>query len=244
MNGKIIATAAVSFVVGSLVGWAYASDKAEEQRARDKRDLEAMSHLLSKRTRQLTEVSQELNNMHKVVVPEEVVDPETPIKQIEGETEEETRANLQEIIDIYKPDRGAQGNFVENGRKVVESTKFDPPFVVSRELVQWDPEEGDDYEKSTLSYYPIHRVLVDEMKDIVPNGDIDSMVGWKNLNRFGDESGDQNVVFVRNRRLEVDYEIVNMEDDELPTHIKYGMSEDEFKSNKAAGKIRLREGDE
>jgi hypothetical protein len=84
--------------------------------------------------------------------------------------------------------------------------------------------------------------LLDDDND--PVDDIAGMIGWRSLSNFGGESGDPDVVFVRNDRLLSDFEVVRDDESELPLHVKYGMSEEEFKTNKAAGTLKLRREDE
>ena len=61
-----------------------------------------------------------------------------------------------------------------------------------------------DYGQNAISYYTGDQVLADERDQPIPN--IDYVVGRHNL-RFGDGSGDPNIVFVRNEELGVDFEI-------------------------------------
>jgi len=157
-----------------------------------------------------------------------------------GETPEETRSNLQNLIASYTADPDSRDTFVDRANRAMSDNQL-PPFVIEKVAYAWD-EEGEDHSKITLTYYPRDRVLLDEEED--PVEDIDRTVGWKNLNQFGGVSGDPDVVFVRNRRLETDFEVVKEEDKELPLHIKYGMSKDEFQVNRAAGVIKLRQEDQ
>jgi hypothetical protein len=72
---------------------------------------------------------------------------------------------------------------------------------------------------------------------------VGNTLGWKNLSQFGGESGDPDTVFIRNQRLETDFEVVRDDESPLPLHIQYGMGKEEFKVNKAAGTLRLRDED-
>lgn len=60
------------------------------------------------------------------------------------------------------------------------------------------------YSQNAISYYAGDHVLADERDQPIPN--LDGVVGERNL-RFGDGSGDANVVFVRNDAMQVDFEI-------------------------------------
>ncbi len=61
------------------------------------------------------------------------------------------------------------------------------------------------YPTETLTYYA-DGVLVDDYGDVVDPADIDGMVGSDFASHFGEYEADS--VFVRNDRLEVDYEIL------------------------------------
>lgn len=63
-----------------------------------------------------------------------------------------------------------------------------------------------DYEQANFTYYLGDEVLTAEDESIVEN--VDYTVGSENLRRFGDGSNDPNVVYVRNVKLKLDYEIV------------------------------------
>ena len=64
------------------------------------------------------------------------------------------------------------------------------------------------YSQVTYTYYAIDDVLVDEENDHpLPHADI--VVGLDNL-QFGHGTDDDNVVFVRNDKLEIDMEICRL----------------------------------
>lgn len=81
--------------------------------------------------------------------------------------------------------------------------QYEEPFVISRE----EFDEGyPHFDKITITYYENDDVLADEQDEVIP--DIDAVVGYDSLGRFGDMSEDDCVVYVRNGRLGADYEIV------------------------------------
>ncbi len=238
MTPKVIAFGISCFGLGAVVGWAVTRYRVDKKVKDTDESVEAMSTLLRKRTIQLATVQSELDEATRDA---DIFDGQNDDEEVpEDETIDETREKLQSLISEYtgNPDEGA--SFAERAVRSMEPD-YTPPFVISREKYAWDEEEGDEYDKITLTYFPKSRVLLDDDKD--PIDDVDSTIGWKSLNQFGGESGDPDVVFVRNRRMLVDYEVVREDDDELPLHVKYGMSHDEFATNEAAGLIRFREGD-
>lgn len=156
---------------------------------------------------------------------------EAPIE----ESPEQTRTNLQNLISRYTQDEGAAEQFANYAGKTFERD-YTPPFVISQAEYAWG-EDGNDYSKITLAYYPGARVVLDEDDERID--DVPNTIGWRNLNRFGEESGDADTVFVRNRRLLSDFEVVRT-DDPLPLHIRYGMPKSEFKAARASGMLKMR----
>lgn len=154
---------------------------------------------------------------------------------------ERERARLQSIIDEYTANPEDVDKFTNMALQEHVGPDNTPPFVISKDLFAWDEMEGDNYAKITVTYYPQYRVVLDDGEDVMD--DVNSMLGWKNLKQFGGESGDPNVVFIRNRRLLTDFEVVRDEENDVPLHIKYGMGREEFETTRAAGMIRLREED-
>ena len=161
----------------------------------------------------------------------------------EGETVEETRSNLQNLIEKYTQDEDQTASFNELIHKDVALSSFVPPRVITQASFAYD-DEGEFYDKVTLTYFPGDRVLLDEEEDPIDLKGIDHLVTWKALSSFGEGSEDPNVVFVRNSRLEIDYEIIRDEENQLPAHVRFGLGREEFAASKASGLIRFRPEDE
>lgn len=66
-------------------------------------------------------------------------------------------------------------------------------------------DEHDDYEKGDLTYYVEDDVLVDSQES--PIDDVEGLIGPDALTRFGDNSRSKDIVYVRNDRLSMDFEI-------------------------------------
>lgn len=77
------------------------------------------------------------------------------------------------------------------------------PYAISFEEFN---ENAEDHEQTTLTYYAMDDTLVDAQDKPIDNTDY--AVGDDNLNRFGHGSGDPNVVYVRNEKIDMDFEIV------------------------------------
>lgn len=78
----------------------------------------------------------------------------------------------------------------------------DKPYIISADEY-FAGEEG--YQQATLTYFEEDDVLGDTHDTHISN--IEEIVGSDNL-RFGHGSGEENIVYIRNDRLDMDYEVV------------------------------------
>lgn len=93
----------------------------------------------------------------------------------------------------------------DNFNPADEERSAEDPYVIS--LAEFSNDE-EDFDKVTIRYFEADDTLVGELqKDPLP---IES-VGAKNLIRFGVGSEDENIVYVRNETLEIDFEIIKDE---------------------------------
>lgn len=84
-------------------------------------------------------------------------------------------------------------------KKGVEPVEDERPYVISPDEFG----EKDGYENVTLTYYA-DGVLTDYFDNVISN--VDEVVGLDSLDHFGEYEDD--VVFVRNEKMETDYEIL------------------------------------
>lgn len=77
------------------------------------------------------------------------------------------------------------------------------PYVISHDEYF---EAEDEYEQISLTYYEEDDTLVNEKDN--PIQDVDKTIGDESLARFGHGSKDKNIVYVRNDRLQSDFEVV------------------------------------
>lgn len=236
---------AIGLGVGTVLGWAITAD-IYEKRMREQRAI--YDEMFKRKTEHIWALQDRLDNNKapafetvRVDVPvEEPVEEEVEEVHEPQETIEETRTNLQNLIDMYTADEASRAEFVEIASEAV-SNENRMPYVITREQYAYD-EDGQYYSKITVNYYPRDRVVLDDDEEPIEN--VASFIGWRNLSRFGDGSDDPDVVFVRNDKLETDFEVIKEEDSPLPLHVTYGMEREEFRANKAAGLIKLRQEDE
>lgn len=79
----------------------------------------------------------------------------------------------------------------------------DKPYIITHD--EYFAAEKD-YDTSSLTYYEQDDTLADEQDK--PIREVDEIIGTDHLVRFGTASGDRNIVYVRNDRLETDYEVI------------------------------------
>ena len=110
----------------------------------------------------------------------------------------------------------------------------DKPYVIP--IVSFmDPEEDyENYDKITITYYAEDGVLTDDADKVIT--EIDKTVGLSNLKKFGKDSDNEDIVYVRNERISTDFEIARVE--ASYTSVVLG-----FDAKTAKKTIRMREDD-
>lgn len=159
----------------------------------------------------------------------------------EGETLEQTRERLHDTIAPYLAGVQDVEDFVEEHGKtfVYDAT---PPFVIKWDQMGWDADEENQHDSIHLTYYPKHRIVLDEDDELIPTDEVAMKIGWANLKQIGGpESDDANMVYIRNRKELTDYEVQQEQDGDPPIHISYGMPKDEFRNAVETGRITLPE---
>jgi len=86
---------------------------------------------------------------------------------------------------------------------VADNAVNNRPYVISVEMYMANDEN---YDQICLTYYQGDNTLVDDADKIID--DVNETINRDSLNRFGEDSGDPNTVYVRNEQREADYEII------------------------------------
>lgn len=87
--------------------------------------------------------------------------------------------------------------------EIKASRTSDKPYVIAVDEYMLGK---DGFAQTTYMYYEADNTLTDERESILP--EFEEYIGKENLSLFGFDSGDPNVVYVRNEKHRVDYEIV------------------------------------
>lgn len=84
-----------------------------------------------------------------------------------------------------------------------EDTDINVPYIIPIDEYMANDTDAN---QLTLTYYAGDGTLLDDAENIID--DIAAAVGHDALTKFGQESGDDNVVYVRNEKTDRDYEII------------------------------------
>lgn len=93
----------------------------------------------------------------------------------------------------------------EDARNTVEEVDPDKPYIIPEDTYMQDEE----YEKVSLTYFAGDDVLMEEDESVVSNPD--DILGPDALTKFGEQSNDPDIVFVRNEKLRIDYEVTQQQ---------------------------------
>lgn len=80
----------------------------------------------------------------------------------------------------------------------------DKPYLITLDEFM-DDSHWKDYTKLTLTYFEGDQTMIDEKEGFVD--DIDKIIGEENLAKFGYGNTDKDMLYIRNEKLEVDFEI-------------------------------------
>jgi hypothetical protein len=114
----------------------------------------------------------------------------------QGEAEETTSESEEVPVNVF-----AERDTFDYGEELPLRTE-DKPYIISHDEFM-GAEKG--YDQNSLTYYEGDDVLADERE--APIEDVDGTVGNANLLKFGHGSRDNNIVYVRNDHLELEFEI-------------------------------------
>jgi hypothetical protein len=87
--------------------------------------------------------------------------------------------------------------------KQIKEHGVSEPYVISLEQFS---EERDYYDKITIYYYNEDDTLADDNEEVIV--DVIKHIGTDALTCFGDESDDEDIVYIRNEHLTTDYEVI------------------------------------
>lgn len=92
---------------------------------------------------------------------------------------------------------------VQIGLQEIPEPNPDTPYIIAKDTFE-NSEVG--YRQICLTYFTDDKILIDEQED--PVEDVEKVAGLANLQRFGLQSEDPNVVYIRNEPMSVDFEVI------------------------------------
>lgn len=213
--------AAIGAAAGAMMGFAIAYRKAERKYAKiaDEEIAEMRQHYQDKAlAAEATAAKVDLEGLvtergYKSEAPPMVVAPPTEIVTAGNEAEKDidTPENRQEVIENLEPPPETRNVFKEAEVDDVwdyheERARRSPtaPYVIHYD----ERHEFEGYSEMTLTYYEADDVLCNERDEVIGPEDRNQLVGEKSLLLFGHGSNDAAIVFVRNDKLELVFEIV------------------------------------
>lgn len=128
------------------------------------------------------------------------------ISEREGYSQPVTPEDVEELQEREAAEEEERNAFVDlpgwNYDQQVAGRTADKPFIMHFEEYQ----QSECSHQITITYFEGDDVLIDESDEVISKKD--EVVGMENLAKFGFGSGDRNVVYVRNPKLDIEYEIL------------------------------------
>lgn len=124
--------------------------------------------------------------------------------EVSEEAQEEIVVQAETVnVNVFEAGRPDPRDWDYDGEIKLREENPNSPYVISFEEFQVNEEN---HEQTTLSYFAADDTLADEKEQPIDN--TEHTVGDDNLTRFGAGSKDNNVVYIRNERLGMDFEVV------------------------------------
>lgn len=203
---------AVGGLTGAVIGFRVAYKKAELKYTKiaDKEISEMREHYREKRVameseitkRPLEEIVKEQGYSSpdaKTASPPMAIQPPSLVPAQDQEDEQEEPP----VRNIFRPEEPEIVDDNWNYRDELRRRTPDTPYVIHYD----ERHEMDGYQQVTLTWYELDNVICDEDDEVMDPEDRANIIGGDTLNRFGHGSGSPEIVFVRNDKLEIVYEI-------------------------------------
>jgi hypothetical protein len=110
-----------------------------------------------------------------------------------------TEATRKNVFREYQP----EDDEVWNYETEIRARTPDVPYIIHVDEFR---ENTPEHDQVTCTYYEVDDVLVNSRDQQMD--DMDASIGLGNLGRWGYGSNDSNIVYVRNERLQLDFEII------------------------------------
>lgn len=138
---------------------------------------------------------------YSVEEPERPTRPPVPVQPPRDLTPEQKRA----VEEVRQGARDLDNALAWDYAKEVAKRSKNHPYVIHQEEYN---QNRDEYQQLTWTYYASDNILADEQDEMVTRPEL--IVGIDSLQKFGHGSDDANVVFVRNEKLEIEFEVCRL----------------------------------
>lgn len=222
ISGRTLGIAVGAFLVGSGVGgglgYIFARRRLETKYAEiAEEEISAMrDHYHAKGRAMAAEYAKEpVENIVKergysspdsgTTKPPMAVQPPRSVAEAEDEAagEPSKEEPTERVVNVFEEHGDDVVEYEWDWHKERSGRSPDIPYVI-----HYEEREEMEFQIVTLTYYDGDDVLCNDRDEIVDPDDRDNVVGEGNLNRFGHGSNDPSVVYVRNDKLELVYEVV------------------------------------
>jgi hypothetical protein len=166
--------------------------------------------------------------------------PATPVEAIKSYSGEEDRdlaaVSLTEVQETVVATNVFTNNSDWNHIQELAKRDTSRPYLINEE--EWQAAEPG-FDQIQLTYYAGDNVLSDDRDEVVDN--IEKVVGEENLGRFGEGTGDENVMFIRNEFFKSDYEVTRSEGKYVDEVLGLSHSDDDWTPRGGVRKFRLQD---
>lgn len=202
----------VGGAIGAVVAFRVAYKKAElkYEKIADTEIAEMRQHYREKRQaleaevakRPLSEIVEEQgysSTNAKTDTPPMAIQPPSLV-MAKDEENEQTEEEAPEVRNIFKD---AEVTHEWDYQRELRNRTPDAPYVIHYD----ERHEMQGYTDVTLTWYELDNVVANDDDEVMDPDERDSIIGRETLNRFGHGSNDAAIVFVRNDKLEIIFEI-------------------------------------
>lgn len=125
------------------------------------------------------------------------------IESYSPEPEAKTGTTQAQVRNVFKDNRPLNREW-DHEMEAASRTPNHPYVITHQEFLENDGE----FEQSSLTYFEGDDALVDELDAAILPHEVERLVGVDNLTRFGHGSDDNQLVYIRNEKLEIDFEVI------------------------------------
>lgn len=179
---------AVGAAIGSAATWMILKTKYEKDL---EEEVEAIKAHYKKKVQVIEDAANTLHDIYRGT--------NTEVKVVDSDPEQKEK-----VVSKERYSKVLEDHKYSHDEPCYDEDTNEHPYVISPDEFGKDANGfGNDHDLITLNYYA-DNILADDWND--PIEDVEATVGEESLQHFGEY--DEDVVYVRNERLKVDYEIL------------------------------------